>query len=503
MQDSSMPNKLKKQERQMTLWESDDCIVPEQSAVQADETKPSNVGGGKAVKLTRVANRGAAIHSDGAPLLSRLERITNRAEADQALTFNNLFSALNYELLYQAFCRLKRGKTPGVDGQTLEDYGQNLIANLRSLESRLHRQSYQPQPSLRREIPKGNGKTRPLGIACVEDKIVQRAVVMILERIYEVDFMDTSYGFRPERSCHQALSKLGEIIATKRVNWISDADIKGFFDNVSHAHLIDLLGRRIEDPRMLWLIERFLEAGVMIDGIREDTHEGVPQGSCLSPLLANVYLHYVLDEWFQSEVRPRLAGEAHIVRYADDFICAFELEYDARRFQEVLEKRLGRYSLELAEEKTKLIRFGRFAARDSQRKSEGAPSTFDFLGFTHYCGKSRAGKFKLKRKTATKKFRQKVASLKAWFRENLTTPIAEVWQQLNSKLAGHNQYYNINDNWRWLLKYREAARRLGVRWIRRRSQKAASFSWSQYRTYLEHHPLAVPGRITDLIAMNR
>ena len=502
MVEPSMPNKLQKQERQMTLWESDDCIVPQKSADQADETKPSNVGGGKAVKLTRGANWASSIHSAGTPLLSRLERITKRAEADRSLTFNNLFSALTYELLYQSYCRLKRGKAPGVDGQTLEDYGQNVIANLRSLEARLHRQSYRPQPSLRREIPKGNGKTRPLGIACVEDKIVQRAVVMVLERIYEVDFMDTSYGFRPERSCHQALSKLGEIIATKRVNWISDADIKGFFDNVSHAHLLDLLSRRIEDPRMLWLIERFLVAGVMIDGIREDTNEGVPQGSSLSPLLANVYLHYVLDDWFQSEVRPRLAGEAHIVRYADDFICAFELERDARRFQEVLAKRLGRYSLELAEEKTKLIRFGRFAARDSQRAGEGAPSTFDFLGFTHYCGQSRAGKFKLKRKTASKKFREKVASLKAWFRSNLTTPIADVWPKLNAKLSGHYQYYNINDNWRWLLKYREAARRLGLRWIRRRSHKAATFSWSAYQAYLKHHPLAVPGRITDLIARN-
>lgn len=498
-----MPNKLKKQERQMMLWESEDCIVPLTSADQADVAKLGNASGGKAVQPIRVSSPAPAIHSDGSPLLNRLERITKRAEANKAARFNNLYSALTYELLYDAFCRLKRGKAPGVDGVTLEEYGSNLIANLRSLVDRLHHQSYRPQPSLRRLIPKGNGKTRPLGIACVEDKIVQRAVVMILERIYEVDFIDSSYGFRPDRSCHQALATLGGLIATKRVNWISDADIKGFFDNVSHSSLLELLQRRIEDPRMLWLIERFLQAGVMIEGLREDTDEGVPQGSCLSPLLANVYLHYVLDEWFQAEVQPRLAGQAYIVRYADDFICTFELEGDAKRFQEVLTKRLGRYSLELAEDKTMLIRFGRFAARDNQRAGDGAPSTFDFLGFTHYCGLSRAGKFKLKRKTATKKFRQKVAALKDWFRENLTTPCCEVWAKLNAKLSGHYQYYNVNDNWRWLMKYREVARRFGLRWLRRRSHKGSSWSWEKYQGYLEHHSLAVPGRITDLIASSR
>lgn len=486
----------------MTFRESDGRIVPLKSGSQPDGTKPSNIGAGKAARPLRDPDRAPPVLRDGPSVITRLDHIHQRAETQPDAVFNNLFSLLNEELLWHAFRRLKRGKAPGVDNVTVEDYEAKLRDNLRNLLQRLHRGSYRPQPSLRKNIPKGNGKTRPLGIACVEDKLVQRAVVMILEQIYEVDFHDTSYGFRPQRSCHQALSVLGQNIATKKVNWISDADIKGFFDNVCHERLDELLRIRISDPKLLALIGRFLKAGVMIEGQRFNTEDGVPQGASLSPLLANVYLHYVLDQWFERDVKPRMKGEAYLIRYADDFIVGFELESDAVRYQTVLPKRLARFSLSVAEDKTKLIRFGRFARRECQRRSEGAPQTFDFLGFTHYCGTSRAGRFKLKRKTSTKKLKIKLLDLKRWFWKQLETPIGEMWHTLNAKLRGHYQYYGINDNWPLLMAYRDHARRMAKRHISRRSQNSY-FSWLKFNAFLEQNPLASPHRLTDLIAMSR
>ena len=337
----------------MTLWESDDRIVP---------MTPGNAGRGKAVRPARESNRPPAAHRSRVPVNDRLDRITLRTESDQAATFNNLFSLLNIELLFYAFRKLKRGKAPGIDGQSVDDYEENLQSNLQSLGDRIHRGSYQPQVSLRRDIPKGDGKTRPLGIACVEDKIVQRAIVMVLERIYEVDFSESSYGYRPKRSCHQALAELGKRIHRDRVNFILDADIAGFFNHVDHRQLIELLGQRVKDQRLLRLITRLLKSGVMINDQRHDTDEGVAQGSVLSPLLANVYLHYVLDEWFEQQVTPRLRGQASIIRFADDYVCTFEQESDAKRFREVLVKRLNRYSLELAEEKDEVDPFRTFCA---------------------------------------------------------------------------------------------------------------------------------------------
>ena len=495
-----MPAKLKKQERQRTCRESDRRIVPLKPGTTPGESKPGNAGAGKAARPSRDSDAQPPAPRGRSSVVDRLDRITQRAESTPQEVFNNLFTLLTPELLWYAFRRLKRGKASGADGVSVEEYEEALHENLQDLATRLHRGTYRPQPSVRKEIPKGNGKTRPLGISAVEDKIVQRAVVMILEPVYEADFHETSYGFRPGRSCHHALATLGQIIARKKVNWVSNTDIKGFFDNVSHEKLDELLRIRISDPRMLTLIGSILKCGVLINGQLSDTEDGVPQGSCLSPLLANVYLHYVLDMWFEHDVEGAIKGDAYLVRYADDFICCFQHESDARAFQSVLTKRLDRFSLEVAEEKTELLRFGRFAERDCARHGEGRPGTFDFLNFTHCCGASRAGKFKLKRRTARKKLRTKLRDLKEWFHSMLTTRQHEVWAKLNAKLRGHYQYYWINDNWFELMVYLREVERHAKRWLNRRSQ-STYVNWDEFRTYCKRHPLVMPGKLTDLIAM--
>ena len=486
----------------MTFRESDDRIVPLKLGHQPSESKSGNADAGKAIRTSRDQGGTPPVLSDGTSVLTRLDRISQRASAARETVFNNLFSLLTQELLWEAWFGLKRGKAPGIDGVTLEDYGENLSENMQDLLQRLHRGSYRPKPSLRKLIPKGNGKTRSLGLASLEDKLVQRALVLILERIYEVDFYETSYGYRPGKSCHEALAVLGEMIATRRVNFVSDADIKGFFDNVSQDRLEEMLRIRIGDPKLLRLISRFLKAGVMIDGRLEATESGVPQGASLSPLLANVYLHYVLDQWFDEQVKPRMKGECYLIRFADDFICCFEHAGDAERYQTVLPKRLGRYSLEVAEDKTKLIRFGRFARDYHRSRGEGAPATFDFLGFTHYCGLSRAGKFKLKRKTSGKKLRVKLREMRLWLAKQLSVPIGEMWKILNAKLRGHYQYYGVNDNWPMLMAFRSHVRLMVKRHLSRRSQKSY-VNWVAFNRLTKLHPLANPIRLKDLIALSR
>lgn len=347
---------------------------------------------------------------------TKLARIAEIAKTKPKEAFTSLYHYLNGEMLLQCHHELRADKAAGIDAVTKEEYAKNLEGNINNLVERLKKHSYKPQPVLRVYIPKDNGKDkRPLGIPAYEDKIVELGLKKILQEIYEADFLNFSYGFRPKRSCHDALIELdNKIIWT--TSYIVDADIKGFFDNVNHEWLIKFIGVRIADPNIKRLIMKFLKAGVMNEGTIEPTEVGTPQGSIISPLLANVYLHYSLDLWFEKAIKPKLKGEASLVRYADDFVCCFQHKEEAEQFYAALKERLAKFELEIAENKSKIIEFGRYAAGSRKTKGLGKPETFDFLGFTHYCSRSQSGKFITKRKTSKKKFKAKVKAFTMWIK---------------------------------------------------------------------------------------
>jgi RNA-directed DNA polymerase len=437
-----------------------------------------------------------AVRSDGDPVELRLARIRQRARTHRRERFNNLLSHLDAELLLWAYEQLEEGKAAGVDGISVKEYGQGLEARLASLLDRLHRGAYRPQPSRRHWIPKGNGRMRPLGIPAIEDKIVQKALAAVLNQVYEEEFLDFSYGFRPGRGCHDALRGLARHIAHDKVNWIVEADIKGFFDSVDHEWLLKMVAERVSDKRVLRLILRMLKAGVMEEGRRFETEAGTPQGGVISPMMANIYLHYVLDLWFAKVVKPSCQGEAYLVRYADDYVASFQYETDARRFRTALDERLGKFQLEIEPTKTRVLRFGRFAKRDSETRGE-RPAVFDFLGFTHYCGTSRAGRFKLKWRSSKKRFRAKVCAMREWLRSNLCMPLALLWQSVNRRLKGHYAYYHVSDNWSGVAEFRWKTM-MALFWALNRRSQRLSFSWRSFVAYVERHGLAVPGRVVNL-----
>lgn len=342
-------------------------------------------------------------------------------------------------------------------------------------------------------IPKGDGKAkRPLGIPAYEDKIVQSGLNMILQAIYEPSFSNNSYGFRPERNCHQALIKLNRIIEHGKINYIVDADIKGFFNNVDHEWIIKFIDLRIKDPNIIKLIKKFLKAGVMEEGVIQKTNFGMPQGSVISPILSNIYLHYVLDLWFEVKIRRESIGQAGIVRYADDYVCCFQYEKDAKIFYDKLKDRLAKFNLEVEESKTKIIMFGRFAEEKYRLNGQNKVPTFDFLGFTHYCSKSKNGKFRVKRRTSKKKFSAKLKDFKLWIKaiRNLFT-LQEIFEVVKLKLRGHYQYYGITDNSPMLKEFKYQIEELLFKWLNRRSQRK-SFDRCNFKLYLKSNPLPMP-----------
>jgi len=433
--------------------------------------------------------------------LNTLALITERARQEPKCRFTSLAHLLNAEFLADCYRRLGRDRASGMDGVSWEAYGQGLEENLEGLVQRMKAKQYKPQPSRRVYIPKDAHTERPLGLPALEDKIVQKGIALILEAIYEADFLDCSYGFRPNRSCHQALNAVDKVIMTKPINHVVEADIKGFFDNVSHCWLMRCLEVRIKDPSFLLLIRRFLKAGYVEGWQFVETDEGTPQGGNLSPVLSNVFLHYVLDLWFEKVVKPGCRGACYLVRYADDFVCMVQYQEDAQAIEEALRERFRKFELELHPEKTRVMSFGRYEPENARRQERKA-NTFDFLGLTHYCGESRRGKFIVGRKTSRKKFRMKCRAMNAWLKSiRNVTGVKEWWPILAAKLRGHYQYYGVSGNMRSVRKFQAIVLRLVLKWLNRRSQKK-SFNWPGYLEYVRRYPLPIPRIVHNLYTLS-
>jgi len=452
---------------------------PEKSDSAIRAKKPANKAGQPTAE--RVEQRAGTKGNMGQPHTRRtqsrdsvsqgLDRVRHAARQRKKEKFTALLHHVTIELLRDAFLALKRHAAPGVDGVTWQDYEAGLEDNLLDLHARVHHGTYRALPVRRRFIPKPGGKQRPLGIAALEDKIVQRATVTVLNAIYEEDFLGFSYGFRPGRSQHDALDALSVAISGTPVNWILDADIRGFFDSVSQEWLVRFLEHRIGDERVIRLVRKWLKAGVLEDGNWSVSEMGTPQGAVASPLLANVYLHYVFDLWAQQWRRREAIGNVVIVRYADDIVVGFEHEADARRFWDAMRTRFEHFALGLHEEKTSLLEFGRHAAARRQRRGLGKPETFTFLGFTFICGKSRRGAFQLQRKTRRDRMRAKLREIKAELRDRMHHAIPEQGRWLKAVVTGFFAYHAVPTNARALDAFRHHVTDLWRRTLRRRSQK--------------------------------
>ncbi len=443
------------------------------------------------------------MHSNVESVPTKLQRIAEKASTDKDCQFTSLYHLMNKELLLECFTQLKGKAASGIDNITKDQYGINLDVNLDNLVERLHKMAYRPQPVLRIYIPKaGSQRKRPLGIPTLEDKLVQAGLVRILQAIYEQDFLNDSYGFRPLRSCHDALRALSETVEGQSVHYIVEADIKGFFDNVDQEQLMDFISHRIADKRILKLIKRFLKAGIQEDGQHKANETGTPQGGVISPLLANIYLHYTLDLWFEKCIKEKCQGYARLTRYADDYVVCFQIEAEAKHFKEAMKTRLKQFNLEVAPEKTRLFEFGHFA--QSKAKSRGErPATFDFLGFTHYNSGSRDGKrYRMKRKTVSKRLIAKVVAYKEWLKANRTLPTAEIMKTTVSKLRGHFAYYGVTDNSKSIQSFAYWITKTLYKWLNRRGKRGC-YTWEKFAKLLKLYPLPNPRIKVNLLSTSR
>jgi group II intron reverse transcriptase/maturase len=433
-------------------------------------------------------------------VLTTQQRIAELAQRSPDFAFFSLAHYIDLQWLEEAYHRTRKDGAAGIDDVTGKQYAENLYGNLQNLLDRLKSGTYKAPPVKRTHIPKGTkGDTRPIGIPTFEDKIVQRAVVMLLEPIYEHDFHDGSFGFRPKRSAHQALAEVWN--ATKEVNggWILEVDIHQFFDSLAHKHLREFVSRRVRDGVLRRLIGKWLKAGVMEDGGLSFSETGTPQGGVISPLLANIYLHYVLDEWFEQQVKPVMRGKCRLIRYADDFVIVFQLKYDAERVMAVISKRFEKYGLTIHPEKTKLIDFrapNHYERLRTEKSSDdgtggGKAQTFNLLGFTHYWGKTRNGNWAVIRKTMKSRLARSVQKIDKWCRNNRHKPIMEQWKKLCEKVRGHYGYYGITGNIRSLGKFLRQVCRCWRRWLNRRNSKR-NCAWEKFKLLLARYSLPIP-----------
>lgn len=426
----------------------------------------------------------------GETMETKLARISQLSSENPDMVFTSIGHLINKELLKDCHEKMDGEKAAGIDGITKEEYQRKLEENLEKLVERLKKKSYKPKPARLVEIPKENGKTRPLSIYSYEDKLVQEALRRILEAVFEPHFCEEMMGFRPNRGCHEAIRKLNIMLENRPTNYVLDADIQGFFDHIDHEWAVRFIESRIKDPNITRLVRRMLKSGIMKEYRYEETEEGSGQGSVCSPVISNIYMHYVLVWWFRECIQPKLKGYGGLVVYADDFVACFQYREEAEEFYKHLRRRMEHFGMTIEETKSSLIEFGRYAEERCGRKGE-KPGTFTFLGFTHYCSHGRNGRFRVKRKTSRKKFRKKSKEVHRKIREMRTKPIKAIIKKLNEILTGYYHYYGITDNIQSLSNFRYRVMKSLYKWLNRRSQKK-SYNWKGFNDLLKAYPLATP-----------